>query len=76
MRALAGPDAGTHYMLIPLSRSSTIRLPLGWATTQNNLGAALTTLGERESGTARLEKAVVAYRDALKEGNSFGLTLT
>jgi tetratricopeptide (TPR) repeat protein len=24
-------------------------------------------LGERESGTARLEEAVVAYRDALKE---------
>ncbi len=25
------------------------------------------TLGERESGTARLEEAVAAYRDALKE---------
>ena len=24
-------------------------------------------LGERESGTARLEEAVAAYRDALKE---------
>ena len=38
-----------------------------WATTQNNLGTALSTLGERESGTARLEEAVAAYRDALKE---------
>ena len=35
--------------------------------TQNNLGNALWTLGERESGTARLEEAVAAYRDALKE---------
>ena len=35
--------------------------------TQNNLGAALQTLGERESGTARLEEAVAAYRAALEE---------
>jgi tetratricopeptide (TPR) repeat protein len=34
---------------------------------QYNLGTALQTLGERESGTARLEEAVAAYRDALKE---------
>lgn len=38
-----------------------------WAVTQNNLGAALQTLGERESGTARLELAVRAYENALKE---------
>jgi tetratricopeptide (TPR) repeat protein len=31
------------------------------------LDNALTTLGERESGTARLEQAVNAYRDALEE---------
>ena len=43
------------------------RVPLDWAMTQNNLGTALATLGERESGTARLEEAVTAYRDALKE---------
>ncbi len=43
------------------------RVPLDWAMTQNNLGAALSTLGEREAGTARLEEAVTAYRDALKE---------
>ena len=36
------------------------RAPLDWATTQNNLGSALATLGERESGTDRLEKAVAA----------------
>jgi len=33
----------------------------------NNLGIALATLGERESGTARLEEAVKAYRAALEE---------
>ena len=38
-----------------------------WATTQNNLGTALRSLGERESGTARLEQAVEAYRAALEE---------
>jgi hypothetical protein len=43
------------------------RVPLDWAMTQNNLGNALGTLGERESGTARLEEAVAAYRAALTE---------
>ena len=32
-----------------------------------NLGYALFRLGERESGTARLEEAVFAYRAALQE---------
>ena len=41
------------------------RVPLDWAMTQNNLGDALRALGERESGTARLEEAVAAYRPAL-----------
>jgi hypothetical protein len=36
-------------------------------TAHNNLGNALWTLGERESGTARLEEAVAAYRAALEE---------
>jgi tetratricopeptide (TPR) repeat protein len=35
--------------------------------TQNNLGDALRTLGERESGTVRLEEAVAACRAALQE---------
>jgi len=43
------------------------QVPLHWATTQNNLGTALQTLGERERGTARLEEAVLAYRAALEE---------
>ena len=37
------------------------RVPLDWAKTQMNLGNALETLGERESGTARLEEAVAAF---------------
>jgi tetratricopeptide (TPR) repeat protein len=43
------------------------RVPLAWAATQDNLGIALRALGERESGTARLEEAIAAYREALKE---------
>ena len=43
------------------------RVPLDWAMTQNNLGVALSTLGARESGTARLEEAVAACRAALEE---------
>jgi tetratricopeptide (TPR) repeat protein len=35
--------------------------------TQNNLGNALRTLGQRESGTARLEEAAAAFRAALQE---------
>ncbi|QLH41082.1 MAG: tetratricopeptide repeat protein [Defluviicoccus sp.] len=35
--------------------------------TQNNLSNTLFRLGERESGTARLEDAVAAYRAALQE---------
>ena len=42
-------------------------MPLAWALTQNNLGNALRILGKRESGTARLEEAVAAYRAALEE---------
>ncbi|MCX7302621.1 MAG: tetratricopeptide repeat protein, partial [Rhodobacterales bacterium] len=33
----------------------------------NDLGTALQSLGERESGTARLEQAVAAYRAALEQ---------
>jgi tetratricopeptide (TPR) repeat protein len=43
------------------------RVPLQWAMTQMNLGSALMALGERESGTVRLEEAVAAYRTALQE---------
>ncbi len=47
-------------------------VPLAWATTQNNLGAALQALGERESGTAPLDEAMAAYREALKEFRNGG----
>jgi hypothetical protein len=43
------------------------RVPLQWATTQNNLGVALETLGKRENDLARLEAAVDAYQNALLE---------
>src|SRR5262249_58808538 len=43
------------------------RVPLDWAATQNDLGTVLQALGGRESGTAKLEEAVAAYREALKE---------
>src|SRR5262249_49684245 len=48
--------------LIPRERG-----PLEWAVTQNNLGIALRTLGEREGDTARLEEAGAAFRGAPKE---------
>jgi len=39
------------------------------------LGTALRTLGERESGTTRLEEAVAAYRAALEESTREGAPL-
>ena len=50
-----------------LEERTRARVPLDWATTQHNLGTALLVLGQRESGTARLEEAVAAYRAALQE---------
>ena len=35
--------------------------------TQSSLGLALVRLGEQENGTTKLEEAVAAYREALKE---------
>jgi hypothetical protein len=43
------------------------RVPPEWAGTQNNLGNALETLGEREGGTATLQQAATTYGEALKE---------
>jgi tetratricopeptide (TPR) repeat protein len=43
------------------------QVPGAWAAAQDNLGTALFTLGERESGNAKLDEAVAAYREALKE---------
>ena len=41
--------------------------PIDWAAAQHSLGIALRTLGERETGTARLEAAVAALQETLKE---------
>lgn len=40
--------------------------PLGWAAIQNLRAITLRTVGERETGTALLEEAVMAYRAALE----------
>jgi tetratricopeptide (TPR) repeat protein len=50
-----------------VKKARTKSVPLDWAMTQNNLGIALRTLGERESGTARLDYAITAFRAALEE---------
>jgi tetratricopeptide (TPR) repeat protein len=50
-----------------LAKYQRSEFPLEWGMTQSNLGLVLERLGERESGTARLEEAVVAYRAALEE---------
>jgi hypothetical protein len=42
-------------------------VPRNWAATQNNLGSALGSLGERQSDTARLTQAVEAFQEALKK---------
>ena len=65
---------------VPLARRATLQIALG---------NALATLGERESGRERLEQAVTAYTEALKEitrervplgwamtQNNLGVTLT
>jgi tetratricopeptide (TPR) repeat protein len=62
--ALIGSIETWHLVLEHRPRD---RVPLDWATTQNNLGNALERLGERESGTAHLTEAVAAYRAALEE---------
>jgi hypothetical protein len=42
-------------------------VPLDWARSQSDLATVLTSVGMRESGTIRLEEAVVTYREALKK---------
>ena len=41
------------------------RVPLQWATTQNNLGTALWTLGAREESSEKLEDAIKSFTLAL-----------
>jgi tetratricopeptide (TPR) repeat protein len=60
-------DTPVYRQRAALEENTRERVPLDWAMTQNNLGAALETLGGRESGTQRLEEAVAAFRAALEE---------
>ncbi|WP_298857937.1 tetratricopeptide repeat protein [uncultured Sulfitobacter sp.] len=67
-----GRDKGTAADLLIAIEVSNATLPRAIATEArgavlNDLAMALQTLGERESGTARLDEAVLAYREALKE---------
>jgi tetratricopeptide (TPR) repeat protein len=67
-----GNQRGSNVHLIAAIgvRRATLRLAAGPDAVgfdQNKLGLALATLGGRESGTARLEEAVTAYRAALEE---------
>lgn len=67
-----GSDKGLNFDLevaIALAREAVRRANTldHRGATQTNLGNALQTLGARESGTGRLEEAVVAYRAALEE---------
>src|SRR5208337_4551330 len=61
----AGARGGN--LSVALEERTRERVPLDWAMTQNHLGNALERLGERESGTARLEEGVAAFRAALQE---------
>ena len=60
-QALAG-----HSRVAALEEAPRERVPLQWALAHMNLGNALLSLGERESGTVRLAEAVAAYRLALQ----------
>ena len=42
------------------------RAPLDWVMTQNNLGSALESLGERESSNKRLEEAAASFSNVLQ----------
>jgi tetratricopeptide (TPR) repeat protein len=62
-----GGDSDAGRAIDELEVRTRERIPLFWATTQNNLGTVLRALGERENGAERLEEAVSVYREALKE---------
>jgi tetratricopeptide (TPR) repeat protein len=67
-----GRDRGVNFDLEVAIEIARLTRPLSAnpgerGTALNELGIALATLGERESGTARLEEAVEAFRAALQE---------
>ena len=65
-RALEKGLNGVIKKIAALLEGSAV-LPERCASLHMALGVALATLGERESGTERLEQAVVAFNEALKE---------
>jgi len=56
-----------QYLLLSHLGGPSVDAATDWAMTHNNLGKALTRLGERESGTVRLQEAVSAYQNTLLE---------
>jgi tetratricopeptide (TPR) repeat protein len=66
-----GDNAAALLAIVRYRRLAELRprnaFPLDWAQAQFALGNVLQTLGERESGTARLEQSIAATREALKE---------
>jgi tetratricopeptide (TPR) repeat protein len=67
-----GRDKGINFDLLVAIDIARLALncaqdPQQRGTALNDLGNALGTLGERESGAAKLEEAVAAYREALEE---------
>ena len=50
-----------------LAERSREKVPMDWAMTQNNLGAALQSLGKRQEGNQLLDESVTAYENALQE---------
>jgi len=59
--------AAVDFCQLALIYAPRDREPTLWAMAQTNLGRTLGLIGKRESGTARLEQAVVAFRAALEE---------
>src|SRR5262249_17063556 len=67
-----GSDRGVNFDLLIAIEIARLELrsaqdPQQRGTALHDLGTALGTLGERESSSERLEEAVAAYREALKE---------
>jgi tetratricopeptide (TPR) repeat protein len=69
---VSGRDKGINFDLLVATEIARLVLASAQGTEQrgdalNDLGVVLRTLGERESGTAKLEETVATYREALKE---------
>ena len=70
---LGAKNTGTEYLrlaeaayLSALDERRRERVPIEWAASQNNLGNALTALGERTGSRQLLEQARDAYLSALE----------